>query len=99
MRKLGNFVAQMRKMSAGFQQEFRNAVDEPMREVRKTTDMLRDSVDFRKLQDGEREEKPKSAEMAAVTPPASDAPPEITPEPAIDPVSALPPTPDAEPAP
>jgi sec-independent protein translocase protein TatB len=67
MRKLGNFYAQMKKMSTSFQQEFKAAVDEPMREVRETANMLRDSADFRKLSAGERTEKPKSAEMAGTT--------------------------------
>ena len=72
MRKLGQLYAELKKMSSGFQQEFRNATDEPMREIRETANTLRDSVDFRKLSSGEREEKPKSAEMAAATPaPAS----------------------------
>jgi sec-independent protein translocase protein TatB len=68
MRKLGQFYAELKKMSHGFQQEFRNATDEPMREIRETANALRDSVDFRKFSSGEREEKPKSAEMAAVMP-------------------------------
>ena len=68
MRKMGQFYAELKKMSHGFQQEFRNATDEPMREMRETANALRDSVDFRKLSTGEREEKPKSADMAAVTP-------------------------------
>jgi sec-independent protein translocase protein TatB len=67
MRKLGQFYAELKKMSSGFQQEFRNATDEPMREIKETANALRDSVDFRKLSSGEREEKPKSAEMAAAT--------------------------------
>jgi len=74
MRKLGQFYAELKKMSSGFQQEFRNATDEPMREIRETANTLRDSVDFRKLSSGEREEKPKSAEMAAATPAAAPAP-------------------------
>jgi sec-independent protein translocase protein TatB len=80
MRRLGQFTAQLKKMSSGFQQEFKAAVDEPMREVRKTADMLRDSMDFRNLQDGSRDEKPKSGDMAAQTP--SIAPPVTPPEPA-----------------
>jgi len=68
MRKMGQFYAELKKMSQGFQQEFRNATDEPMREIRETATALRDSVDFRKLATGEREEKPKSGDMAAVTP-------------------------------
>lgn len=86
MRKLGQFYAEMRKMSNSFQKEFKAAVDEPMREVRETANMLRDSADFRKLSDGQRPEKPKSAEMApatAVAPadpsqtPVTDVPPEV----------------------
>lgn len=68
MRKLGNFYAQMKKMSTSFQQEFKAAVDEPMREVRETANMLRDSADFRKLSDGQRAEKPKTADMAPASP-------------------------------
>lgn len=67
MRRLGRFYADLKKMSSGFQEEFRAAVDEPTRELRDTANTLRDSLDFRKLQDGERTEKPKSAEMAPVT--------------------------------
>ena len=74
MRKMGQFYAELKKMSHGFQQEFRNATDEPMREIRETANALRDSVDFRKLSSGEREEKPKSAEMAAATPNTTVAP-------------------------
>jgi sec-independent protein translocase protein TatB len=91
MRKLGSFYAQMKKMSSSFQQEFHSAVGEPMREMRavveqpmqelrQTANMIRDSADFRTLQSGERDEKPKSAEMAAV--PVGDlapADPELAP--------------------
>lgn len=82
MRKMGQFYAELRKMSNSFQKEFKAAVDEPMREVRETANMLRDSADFRKLQNGERAEKPKSAEMAAADPavtPTADVPFQTTP--------------------
>ena len=65
MRRLGRLYADLKKMSTGFQEEFRAAVDEPTRELRDTANTLRDSLDFRKLQEGDRTEKPKSAEMAA----------------------------------
>jgi sec-independent protein translocase protein TatB len=94
MRRLGQTVSELKKMSAGFQSEFKAAVDEPLRELRDTADVLRDSADFTKLQAGERDEKPKSAEMAPVDAdqvptedvptfetPASTAP---SPEPAAD---------------
>lgn len=92
MRKLGNFYGQMKKMSTSFQQEFKAAVDEPMREVRETANMLRDSADFRKLSTGDRPEKPKSAEMAA-TPAADNAADAAAdaPAPASAPVAAEPP--------
>jgi sec-independent protein translocase protein TatB len=71
MRKLGQFYAELRKMSNSFQKEFKAAVDEPMREVRETANILRDSADFRKFQSGERSEKPKSADVASPAIPAS----------------------------
>lgn len=77
MRRLGRFYADLKKMSTGFQEEFRAAVDEPTRELRDTANTLRDSLDFRKLQDGDRAEKPKSAEMAPADPeavPSEDVP-------------------------
>lgn len=73
MRRLGRFYADLKKMSTGFQEEFRAAVDEPVREMRETANTLRDSVDFRKLADGERQEKPKSAEMASADVAPADA--------------------------
>lgn len=63
MRRAGQFVRELRKMSDGFQEEFHKAVDEPANELRNTGAMLRDSADFTKLVSGERDEKPKSAEM------------------------------------
>ncbi len=66
MRKAGKAYGELKKMSTGFQSEFRAAVDEPLREIRDTANVLRDSADFTKLQQGERAEKPKSAEMAGI---------------------------------
>lgn len=74
MRKMGRFYGDLKKMSTSFQEEFRSAVDEPMRELRQTADTVRDSVDFGRLRDGERGEKPKSAEMAAASPSPESAP-------------------------
>ena len=77
MRKMGQAYAELKKMSSGFQSEFRSVIDEPMREIRETADVLRDSADFTKLESGERDEKPKSGEMAPVDPnavPTDDIP-------------------------
>lgn len=92
MRRLGRFYADLKKMSTGFQEEFRSAVDEPTRELRDTANTLRDSLDFRKLQDGQRDEKPTSAEMAPADPdavPTDDVPfrSDPTPDPSSSAVS------------
>ncbi len=70
MRKAGRAYADLKKMASGFQDEFNKAVEEPMREMRETADLLRDSADFSKLAQGERDEKPKSAEMGGPLAPA-----------------------------
>jgi sec-independent protein translocase protein TatB len=69
MRKAGQFYAELKKMSSGFQSEFKAAVEEPLNELKNTANTLRDSADFTKLQNGERAEKPKSAEMVAAPDP------------------------------
>ena len=46
IRKFGRTYAELKKMGSGFQQEFKSAIDEPMREMRETADLLKKSVDF-----------------------------------------------------
>jgi sec-independent protein translocase protein TatB len=46
IRKFGRTYAELKKMGAGFQQEFKSAIDEPMREMRETADLLKKSADF-----------------------------------------------------
>ncbi|PIE31686.1 MAG: twin-arginine translocase subunit TatB [Ilumatobacter coccineus] len=43
-RKVGEFVGQLRKMSAGFQQEFNSVIDEPTKELRDTVNLVRDAA-------------------------------------------------------
>jgi sec-independent protein translocase protein TatB len=45
MRRAGKAYADLKKMSNGFQQEFRAAMDEPMREVRSTADLMRSTIE------------------------------------------------------
>jgi sec-independent protein translocase protein TatB len=104
MRRLGRFYGDLKKMSTGFQEEFRAAVREPTRELRDTANTLRDSLDFRKLQDGSRGEKPKSAEMAPADPdavPTDDVPfrPDTISGPEPEPANATEPEPTTEPEP
>ncbi len=92
MRKAGKAYADLKKMATGFQDEFKAALDEPVREMQETANMLRDSADFTKLVGGERPEKPKSAEMGD----ASDTSRAPT-DPSVMPVDELPFGPSSEP--
>jgi sec-independent protein translocase protein TatB len=44
VRKFAKTYGELKKMSNGFQSELRNALDEPMKEMRATADALRDAV-------------------------------------------------------
>lgn len=72
IRRFGKMYSELRRMSTSFQDELRSTLDEPMREMRETADLLREQADFTRLDDrGPRhptpgDEKPKSAEMAPV---------------------------------
>ena len=46
VRKFGKFYGEFKKMSTGFQSELRNALDEPMREMRETADAVRQAANF-----------------------------------------------------
>lgn len=46
IRKFGRVYAEVRKMSTGFQSELRQAMDEPMRELRETAELTRRAVTF-----------------------------------------------------
>jgi len=72
MRKAGKMYGELRKVSSGFQDEFRKAVQEPIDEVKSTASLLRDSVDLNKLA-SDAGDKPKTAEMAPVVAPADPA--------------------------
>lgn len=44
IRKFGRVYSEIRKISNGFQSEFKNAFDEPMKELRETAQLTRDAV-------------------------------------------------------
>ncbi len=46
IRKFGRAYAEFKKMANGFQGELREALDEPMRELKDTADMMRNAVNF-----------------------------------------------------
>jgi sec-independent protein translocase protein TatB len=45
IRRFGKVYGELRKMSQGFQTELRDALDEPMRELRSTADMARRAIE------------------------------------------------------
>jgi sec-independent protein translocase protein TatB len=51
IRKFSRTYADFKKMSSGFQSELKSALDEPMREMRETAEMVRDAADPRKVAD------------------------------------------------
>jgi len=74
VRKFTKTYAEFKKTVGGFQNEFRNAMDEPMRELRETANAVRDAAKF-DLDGGGASamEKltPSVGEVVAKTPPAS----------------------------
>ena len=49
VRKFTQTYSELKKMSAGFQSELKSALDEPMREMRETANMVRDAADPKKI--------------------------------------------------
>jgi sec-independent protein translocase protein TatB len=46
IRKFGRAYSEFKKMANGFQGELRDALDEPMRELRETADAMKSAADF-----------------------------------------------------
>jgi sec-independent protein translocase protein TatB len=46
VRRFAKTYAELKKVGTGFQREFKAAMDEPLREMRETADLLRTSADF-----------------------------------------------------
>ncbi len=67
VRRASRTYHELKKMGTGFQSELKAAIDEPMREMRETADLVRDAADPRKLSE------PSSAAPADADPaPAAD---------------------------
>ena len=49
LRKFGKGYAEFKKVTTGFQNELKSALDEPMREMRETANLVRDAADPSKL--------------------------------------------------
>ncbi len=62
MRRAGRLYGELKRMSSSFQDEFRSQIDEPMREMRSTADLIRRNVDVGAAQ----VDKPKSTAAMSV---------------------------------
>ena len=71
IRKFGRVYSEIRKISNGFQSEFKNAFDEPMRELRETAQLTRDAV-LKPLQDEPEPKKPEIQNPEVVPPSEGD---------------------------
>ena len=94
MRKVGSVIAELRKMSAGFQEELREALDEPMRDLQSTADLFRNPLTA--LADAaEAAAAREAAEAAATETVVEPAPADPFAPPSGAPASMAPPTPEA----
>jgi Tat protein translocase TatB subunit len=78
IRKFGRVYGEVRKMSSGFQTELRQAMDEPMRELRETAELTRRAATFDP--DTPRPE-PKPTPEPTASPEPTATSPELTGEP------------------
>ena len=89
IRSFGKTYAEFKKVTTGFQSELKNALDEPVREMRETADAFKQAASFDIAADMLEGKKPTAAAPAPAPAPAPDpaadasgaAPPVATPEP------------------
>ncbi len=77
VRKFTKAYSEFKKMASGFQGEFRQVLDEPMRELRETANLVRDAAKF--------EIDPDNASSASASPTVKPGVSEVTPQPAPTP--------------
>jgi sec-independent protein translocase protein TatB len=103
IRKVGRVYSELRRMSQGFQSEIRDALDEPMREVRDTMNTMKGGFSFD--DSGHPADPPAGSRLSATNgdaaaPDGAGAAVEVPAEPEPEPVAAVAePEPPAPPAP
>lgn len=75
IRRFGRVYGELRRMSRGFQSEFKNAFDEPARELRETAEMTRQAV-RQVIDPAVPDFRTQSAKAASDQAPTPAAPPE-----------------------
>lgn len=79
IRRFGRVYGELRRMSRGFQSEFKNAFDEPARELRETAEMTRQAV-RQVIDPAVPDFRTQSAKAASDQSSRSDGTPDVTPE-------------------
>lgn len=69
IRRVTSLYAELRKLSSGFQDEFRSVLDEPLREMKSTADLVKQAADPKRIV----EEAEREAEMEAAARKAAQA--------------------------
>ena len=85
IRKFTQTYAEFKKMSSGFQSELKSALDEPMREMRATANLMRDSVDPDKITTEAESEQRLRESAARVGDGTADADKPVSPGGPVDP--------------
>ena len=76
IRQFTKTYAELKKMSTGFQSELKSALDEPMREMRETANIVRDAVDPDKIiAEAEAEQRLEHTRVMEDASPVADAAP------------------------
>ena len=76
IRQFSKTYAELRKMGNGFQSELKDALEEPMREMRETADMVREATDpTRFMAEAEAEQRLDHTRVMEDASPVADAPP------------------------
>ncbi len=85
LRRAGKAYGELKRMSATFQSEMRSALDEPMKEMRETADLLRKSAEIDSNVTGPSATGPSATVASAARSVEPDADPDPAPDPAPDP--------------
>ena len=76
IRQFTKTYAELRKMGNGFQSELKDALEEPMREMRETANIVRDATDPTKIMaEAEAEQRLEHTRVMEDASPVADAPP------------------------
>ena len=76
IRQFTKTYAELRKMGNGFQSELKDALEEPMREMRETANIVRDAADPTKIMaEAEAEQRLEHTRVMEDASPVADAPP------------------------